>query len=168
MTIRIKGIETYAGLCFLLLTVAIYFVSAGFPDARGSGSGPAFFPRVVAACIAVLGIVQIARDRFLAEDRVHELSGETVKRVLAPLLLTVAYVWAMPHTGFLLGTIVFLVVFLWYSGVTAPKIVFPYSIGITVALQYVFGSFLHIPLPDGVVPVVDFLPLLSFVVEVSL
>lgn len=158
MTVKIRGVETIAGLFFLAVTAGVFLVSAGFPEARGARPGPAFFPRVIAACIAVLAVAQIARDRLFTEDEVYEVSTTAVKRVLVPLVVTGAYVWVLSLTGFLVGTVLYLVVLLAYSGITSPRVVLPYSLGIAVALQYVFGSFLHIPLPEGVVPIAELLP----------
>jgi hypothetical protein len=161
MSVTIERADAYAALLFLALAVAIYVASGGLPDPGGSGPGPAFFPRVIAACIAVLAVVQLGQSVLHSDATVHEVTSTVAKRVVVPAVLLVAYVATLPTLGFVVGTVVFMAVLQWYSGVESARVIAAFSLGITVVLQYVFGSLLHIPLPEGVVPVARLLPVLG-------
>lgn len=161
MSVTIERADTYAALLFLALSAGIYAVSGGFPAPTGSGPGPAFFPRAIAACIAVLAVGQIAKSQLHSDETAHEVTWGATKRVLVPVALLVAYVAALPTLGFVVGTVVFMAVLQWYSGVESVGVIVGFSLVFTVVLQYVFGSLLHIPLPEGIVPVARLLPMMG-------
>jgi hypothetical protein len=65
----------------------------------------------------------------------------------------------MPILGFVIDTVAFLVVSTLYSGVASYRRSGALAVGLGLALHYVFGEFLHIPLPEGsLVSVVEWLP----------
>lgn len=158
MAVTFRHVDKVAGLLFLGLAAAIYTVSGGLPEGTGRAPGAGFFPRVIAACIAVLSVVQVAQSVTRSDERVHRITVPVAKRILVTVVLLAAYVATLPVLGFLLGTVVFLLVFLRYSGVESLRVSLPFGLAVAVVLQYVFGSFLHVPLPDGVVPLADLLP----------
>ena len=166
MSIQIKQVDTYAGLLFLALAIAIYVYSGGFPTGSEQTPGAGFFPRLIAVGIGLLAVVQIAQTNLSSEGDIHELERQTVKRVAIPLALLVLYVATMPLLGFLVGTISFLAVIVRYSGVERLRSVAAFSFGIALPLQYIFGQFLRVPLPEGLVPFANLLPELPLVLGV--
>ena len=83
--------------------------------------------------------------------------------LIAFFALVVAYVVLLPYLGFIVGTIAFLVVAMWYSGVESYSRMTVVSIGLTLGLYYTFVIFLRVPLPDSeLFPVRDLLPSLVF------
>ncbi|MCO8244906.1 MULTISPECIES: tripartite tricarboxylate transporter TctB family protein [unclassified Haladaptatus] len=168
MSIEIKKSDSYSGVLFLAIAIAIYVISGGFPTPATNGPDPAFFPRVIALCIAILAVVQIAQSWLRSTDTVHEVKRKEIKRVLVPIFLMVVYVATLPLLGFIAGTIFFLSSLLLYSGVESAGFVAAFSCVFVLVLQFVFGSFLHIPLPDGVLPIFRSLPDLLFLSGVTL
>ena len=160
MAITIRRSEILAGLAFLALTVGVFAVSADFPTVPGMpGPGPAFFPRVIAGLIGVLGVALIVESARSGEANSHQIDRRGVVRIGGATLLLVSYVAAMPYLGFVVTTALFLVVFMWFSGVLSPVATLVVAIGVPVVLHYVFVSFLHVPLPEGsVISVVEYLP----------
>jgi hypothetical protein len=160
MAITIRHSDTIAGLAFVALAAGIYVVSADFPTVPGMPEpGPAFFPRVIAGLIGALGLVLIAKSAHSDETRSHRIGRQGVVRIGVATLLLVGYVAAMPFLGFLVDTALFLVIFMWFSGVRSPVAALVIAVGVPLVLYYVFVSFLHVPLPEGsVVTVADYLP----------
>jgi len=68
------------------------------------------------------------------------------------------YILLLPVTGFLVGTVLFLVLLMRYSQINDYRRSLPISAGVAVLLQFVFGQFLGVPLPEGVFPVARYLP----------
>ncbi len=156
--------DKIASALLLALAVVVFVVSADFPEGPGQTS-PAFFPRVIAALIALFALGQFGKS--VAEDSVrsHEITWPVARRVLVVAALVVAYVATMPHLGFVLGTVVFLVVTMRYSGVRQYRRSVPLSIAVTLVLYYVFFEFLRVPLPRSrYLPVEELLPPLPLVV----
>ena len=74
----------------------------------------------------------------------------------------VGYVVLMPILGFLIGTILFLIVSMHFSGVERVRRSVPAAVGLTLVLYYVFVAFLRVPLPENAfLPIRRMLPPLS-------
>lgn len=165
MAITIRHSEKIAGLAFVVLAAGVYVVSADFPTVPGMPEpGPAFFPRIIASLIGLLGAVLIVDSVRSGEARSHRIDRQGVVRIGGATLLLVSYFAAMPYLGFLIDTAAFLLAFMWFSGVRSPVAALAIAVGVPLVLHYVFVSFLHVPLPKGsVVAVADYLPRLPLV-----
>lgn len=147
----------------MVFAIGIYATSRTFPQGPSDAPGAGLYPAFIAGCLFVLGAVQILQSVVLepTEREGPSLSPTALKRLVPPLVGLVAYILILPVTGFLVGTIVFVAGFMRYSGVTAYWKSVPLAFGVSVILQYVFGGFLHVPLPEGVIPFARLLPLLE-------
>lgn len=158
MPVEFRHTDKISSVLLLMVAAGVFVVSSDFP--RGpSITGPAFFPRIVAMLIATFALAQLGKTLYVSNVRSHEITREITFRVLAALGLVIVYVLALPWFGFVAGTIIFLVVAMWYSGVESLLQAAIVAVGITLALYYTFIVFLHIPLPEGVfLPIRSFLP----------
>lgn len=157
--------DKIASVLLLGLAAAVFVLSADFPAGIGETS-PAFFPRVIAALIAVFALYQLGRSVVDGTVRAHEIDWHAAGRVAVVAVLVVVYVVAMPWLGFVLGTALFLLVTMRYSGVERYDHSIPLSIGIAVVLYYVFFAFLRVPLPRSeYVPIEELLPPLPLLLE---
>ncbi|GAA0307578.1 tripartite tricarboxylate transporter TctB family protein [Halarchaeum salinum] len=159
MSIEVKHSDAIASVLLLAVAVGVYVASSGYPSGPTGAPGSAFFPRLIAAAIALLSIVQLVQTVQNEAVERHHVKRDQVVRVVIPLVLLVAYVVLMPLFGFLAGTIVFLTVMMWYSGAHAFRITVPITVSISLVLFYVFVNFLHVPLPESsVFPISQMLP----------
>ncbi|MDD7202219.1 MAG: tripartite tricarboxylate transporter TctB family protein [Sphaerochaetaceae bacterium] len=69
------------------------------------------------------------------------------RNVLATLAFCLAYYFAMPHIGFILSTIVFLVLLFLLLGERRPLVVGTLSVATSVVIYYLFHVLLHVMLP---------------------
>lgn len=158
MAFEISHTNKIASGLLLLLTAAVFYLSADFPTGVGETS-PAFFPRVIVALIAVFAIAQIVKSIRLDNEQTYEITKEKVITVGIAAGLVVAYVVTIPYFGFLIGTILFLIASMHFSGVERVRKSVPVAFGLALALQYIFVGFLRVPLPDNaVVPIGRMLP----------
>lgn len=159
MAFEIRHADKVGAVLLVALSVGVFRVSRDFPSGFGETPGAAFFPRVTAASIGLLAVVLFVRSAASGERRPPEISVEKVERFAVPVALLVAYVALMSSLGFVLVTVGFLILLMRYSGVRAYRRSIPLAIGLAVVLHYVFGEFLHVPLPEGsVVSLSRFLP----------
>lgn len=158
MAYRLPHSDLIAAGALLALSAAVFVVSSGFPGGREGDPGAAFFPRFIAAVIALFAIVQAVRYLRDERTRIHEIDPGTTRRLAVVMAFPIAYVLLMPFVGFLVTTIAFLAAFMWYSGARSIPVVAGSSIGITLVLHYVFGVFFRVPLPEGIVPIARLLP----------
>jgi putative tricarboxylic transport membrane protein len=141
--------------CLLLLATG--GLDQGVPGGR---LGPAFWPRLVLACLAGTCFVRLAgalRGRsttatagpdttVAAPDGPGPISWARLGAAMALILL---YVLATPVTGFPLATAGFVAGFMWVSGArSAAGIAASAALG-TVGLLYLFVKAVYLPLPKG-------------------
>jgi hypothetical protein len=163
MGVTISHTDKIASLLLLALAVGVYRRSADFPAGFGE-TGSAFFPRVIAGLIAVFALFQFGKSVTGGTIQSHEVSWPVVRRVAVVAALVVAYVATMSHLGFVVGTFLFLVVTMRYSGVERYRRSVSLSAAATLVLYYVFFEFLRVPLPESqYFPIRDLLPPLPLV-----
>lgn len=157
MTLELSHTDKVASGLIFLLTAAIFYLTTDFPSGYGA-TGPAFFPRVIVGLMSVFALVQLVKA-IRSEPRTQELSRSTVKTVAVAAALVVGYLLVMPYLGFLVGTVVFLLVSMHFSGVDGFRTSLPVSIGVAIALYYIFVQFLRVPLPESsILPISRLLP----------
>lgn len=147
--------DAIVGAVLIAFAVAMIGLTASFPDFPGQKYGPALFPRILGAGLGVCGVLMIRNG--LAAQR----SGgawlalapwiRDPDRVIAFLLVigvVTGYILFADSVGFIPAAILFLLVLLGWLGVrTVPAIAT--AIVAAVAMQWLFGSILRVPLPRG-------------------
>jgi putative tricarboxylic transport membrane protein len=158
MASHIRHTDKIASGLLLLLSAAVFVISADFPRGPGETS-PAFFPRLIVSLIALFALVQLVQSIQFDVEEAHEITLSNVGTVAIAAGLVIGYIVVMPFLGFLLSTIAFLVVSMHFSGVDRVSRSVPISIGLALALHYVFVVFLRVPLPDNpFIPIGRMLP----------
>lgn len=166
MAIEIRHTDKVGAALLVAVSAGVFVASRGFPSGFGGAPGAAFFPRVVAATVAALAVVLFVRSVASREPRAHRISTDDALRFAVPVAFLAAYVAAMSVLGFVLATVAFLVGLMRYSGVEGYRRSVPLGFVAAVVLHYVFREFLHVPLPEGTVPVSELLPALPLLAGV--
>ena len=160
--------------CLLLLATG--GLDQGVPGGR---LGPAFWPRLVLACLAGTCLVRLAeslRGRSTpaaagpggavpdASGVLPDASGVSpdamvavdmtpapiaLARLGAAMTLILLYVLATPVTGFPLATVGFVASFMWISGARSAAGIAAGAVLGTVGLLYLFVKAVYLPLPKG-------------------
>jgi hypothetical protein len=160
MTLRISHTDKIASVLIFAFTGVVFYLTRDFPSGYGA-TGPAFFPRLIVVLMSVFAFVQLVKAFRKEESRSQAISPSTAKTVGIAAAIIIAYVLVMPYLGFLVGTIVFLLVSMVFSGVRDPRKLAPVSVGVSLVLFYIFGQFLRVPLPESsIFPVNQLLPAL--------
>jgi putative tricarboxylic transport membrane protein len=157
-SIRIAHTDKIASILLFLLVIGIFSVSRSFTGGVTRALGPAFFPRVIAVGLGVLALIQFGTALRSDETGTIIVTQKAIRQVIIPVLSLVGYIALLPILGFFLTTIVFLISFMYYSGVRV-YIAVPLAIIISVVLQNVFVGLLLVPLPTGTLPIRDWLSL---------
>ena len=148
--------------CLLLLATG--GLDHGVPAGR---LGPAFWPRLVLACLAATCLVRLDRGaprpldhggpgprhdrRGARRDRRGGNAPGPISRARlgAAMALILLYVLAAPVTGFPLATVGFVVGFMWVSGARSAAGIAAGALLGTVGLLYLFVKVVYLPLPKG-------------------
>ncbi len=159
MSLQIRHTDKVAAVLLVGLAVGVFVASRDFPSGFGNSPGAAFFPRLIVSIIALLAGVLFVWSVVSSENRTYDVSATDAGRFAVPVVLLVVYVALMPILGFIIDTVAFLVVLTLYSGVESYWRSGALAVGLSLALHYAFGEFLHIPLPEGsLVSVARWLP----------
>jgi putative tricarboxylic transport membrane protein len=134
----------------LLIFAALYFqqsfaITTGFAPDR---LGPTFFPRLLAAVLALLALMLIARAAGNRSERAPPPTAR-VGVFIGVVGLMALYALALPRVGFLLGTPVLVGIVVALMGLREWRPLLGTAIGVTLALYLVFDRFLHVLLPPG-------------------
>lgn len=132
----------------LLLAVAAFTVTFGFPPpAEANDPGAAAFPRLVAAGLAVLAVVQLVRPG----SGEPLPAGGNALRVVGVLVLLLVYSVLLEPLGFILATMLFLFATLLLAEVRKPLPLALIPVGVSAVLFYLFYELLRVSLPTGLI-----------------
>ena len=141
--------DTVLGSVLLLLSILVLWHVQSFPAFPGQPYGPALFPGVVAAGLALASIALI-RDGL----RTGAAGAGARARVLSmPFAVTVAslffYYFLSERLGFIVCAAMMLVALLWSYGVRR-RLIAPIAIVAVLVIHTGFFKLLKVPLPWGV------------------
>lgn len=148
----------------ILLFCALLYQQTGGLGTTVEGPGPALFPRVLIALLAVAMVVRLVQH--IRNIRAGGTDGDAAPvmeegvdnddlpisraRVWQAIGMSVGYVVGTIYVGWVLATFVFLVVFLYMAGKRNLWLTVPVGAGLAVGLAYVFVKVVYIALPTGV------------------
>jgi putative tricarboxylic transport membrane protein len=142
--------DRLTGLVLLALAVAYGVTAGGYQAMIGDPLGPAVFPMALAIALGLLSLYPIVcPDREPGWPR-----GRALLRQVLTLLAFVAYAYLLEPLGFLASTFLAVMVLgrllgarLWQAGAAA--------VAIAVVLFVLFDTLLGLPLPAGVLGLLD-------------
>lgn len=154
--------DVTAGAALAVFSALIYAAAGGLPEgAGGPGLAPASFPRALAIFIGALSLVLVFQGFFSVkkESDVKPLFGPLFGRMLLFFSALVAYILIIPKIGYTASTVVFLsAAYLVLAPERTPGRIAAgaaFAVVAAVAVYYIFGIFLGVPLIEG--PVDEFL-----------
>ncbi len=142
------------GIGFVGLGVLIFYLSSAIPQTsiEATAYGPSFYPRILAVCGAALGVLLIIFPRQ-GDSIETDTSVENYKGFRTAILLLLAYVVLTPRTGFVITTILYLLLSFYKLGpasrtpVLVKYLVFAFIAA--MAIWYIFEKFFMVFLPHG-------------------
>jgi putative tricarboxylic transport membrane protein len=145
--------DAVIGAALLVFAAALAFFSRDFPSIPSQQYGAAVFPTLIAAGFAVCGVLMVVSGvrqggPVLAwADWARERHG--FRNVVVTVAAILFYILAADTLGFLLTIVPILLILFrllgvgWIASVGLAAVV-------ALVVQYIFGSFLYVPLPWGV------------------
>jgi putative tricarboxylic transport membrane protein len=148
------------GALFIIGAAAVLIHVQGFPRIPGQNVGPGLFPGVVAAGIAVCGVILVVRGLRAraavagAHARWFVLppwlrSGQHLAGFAVLIGVNVFYLLAVDRLGFLITGVVYLLALMGVLRVRPGRAI-PVAIVMTLLIHYAFYKLLKVPLPWGV------------------
>ena len=146
--------DSLSGLLLVLLAGSIYWVTGGFPVLAGDPVGPALFPRLIAAGLALCGLAMFVTGlvKNRTEPWVEVPEWLHKPRQLAGFVAVVggliAYHLVVDRLGFLICAPLLLGVLLRILNVSW-RVTVPVAIGVSLLIHTIFYKGLGVPLPWG-------------------
>ena len=144
--------DAVIGAFLLVFATAVAFWSQSFPAIPGQQYGAAVFPTLVAAGLAVCGVLMIASGVLQGgsvvawADWAREPHG--IRNVLVTAGAILFYIIAADTLGFML-TMAPILLLLFRLLAVGWLLSLVLAVLVTLAVQYIFGSVLYVPLPWG-------------------
>jgi hypothetical protein len=142
--------DLIGGAVVLLLGLAVIYFSSQMEYYSEFGPGPGFLPLWVGICITGFTIVLIFKIL-----RKHEKAGAFLKprtrEGFKLLLMIIATFLLLPFLGFSIGFGLFAGITMRVMGRHGWVACGLTAVGVAIGIRYVFGHWLSIPLPTGIV-----------------
>lgn len=144
--------DALLGSFLVLLAIALIIHAQTFPNVPGQQYGAAVFPTLVAVGFLATGALLIVSGLRAKAPLVEWASWARerhgLRNVVVTALAVVFYIVASEWLGFMLTMAPILIVLLrlfrvrWITSI-------PVAVATTLVIQYVFGNWLYVPLPWG-------------------
>ncbi len=145
-----KVADLVGGLVVLLIGIAIVFFSSQLPYNSEYGPGPGFLPLwlgIVLIGSAVFVLLNVFRKHVKADTF---LKPGTKKSGMMFILIFISFL-LLPLLGFAVGLAFFCGLTMRVMGKHSWMACSLTAVGLAIGIHFVFGQWLHIPLPAGIV-----------------
>lgn len=132
----------------IVLGAVILFLAFGFPaPGQPEDPGTAALPRLIGGALVVLGIMLL----FNSEKNIFLPEPGTRTRTGLIIVAGIAYVFALTPLGFMLSSLIFMVLALLIMGIRSILRLVLVPIIVSVAVYYLFTDALGVYLPSGII-----------------
>ena len=152
--------DVIIGLALIGFSVLIYAMTLGLPVQSSGGLNPSSFPRSLAIVITALSLVLVLRGMMKGpREKQPPLRGPLFGQMAIFFMAMFIYILLIPRVGYIVSTLVFLTGSFALlmprrsAGGIAGGLLF--VVASTLAVYYIFGIFLRVPLIEG--PVDEFI-----------
>ncbi len=153
---KLKYLNIIFAILLIVVSCVFFFYADTFRILPGQTDiGPKAFPKSVCVCLIVMGILLIISEIRKNDDKVIELFNW---KFFAGLATAILYVVFFKSAGFVVCSIVaiFIMELLLLNEPfkKAWPLMTTIAVVMPVAIQLIFGSFLNVPLPTGILSIV--------------
>ena len=148
--IRMRLADFIGGAVVLLLGLAAIYFSSQLEYYSEFGPGPGFLPLWIGISIAGFAIVVIF-NILRKHEKVGAFLKPRTREGFKLLIIIIATFFLLPLLGFSIGFGLFAGITMRFMGKHRWVICGLTAVGIAIGIRYVFGHWLSIPLPKGIV-----------------
>jgi hypothetical protein len=150
---KIAFINRIAGVLWIVLAVIVYKLSEGIAQTsiEVPAYGPAFYPKVLAYCIAAIGIILVLFPHEEVDIK-KDKDIEDKSKFWWGIILLLAYLFMVPRLGFVTATILFILFSCWNIGAKTRRALpkyFVIAVTTGLAVNYLFENFFNVFFPHG-------------------
>lgn len=152
--------ELLIGIGLILLSILIYVISGDLPSINESQLDAGSFPQFIAILLALLSLmlilskarVLIGQKKLFSVTKLKEIFAEH-KLVIITLGLLLAYIMFIQIIGFIIASILFIIVTAVLIGPKTKKdmiIISGFAVVFTLSFYFLFETVLKVRFPSGI------------------
>ena len=147
----VRKADLYVGTIIVCIGLLLAYESLQLPTVEGMLIGPGSLPLGLGICLAVLGLILVlasamghTRDKVICWPQ-----GSELRQIVLVALSFALYIVIVTILGYLISTLLMLIVLIRVMGNFRWRFVIPISLFFTIALYIIFQVWLQISLPYG-------------------
>ncbi|UCG65390.1 MAG: tripartite tricarboxylate transporter TctB family protein [Deltaproteobacteria bacterium] len=140
-------------LSSLILVVLIPTIPHDILQTGRASLSPKFFPTFIGITMMVFGFILIIVSYLapsVGKESVLKIGKKELLRVFLVTFTGLFYVILIYLMSYLIPTVVVLAFLLWLYGENRWAVIFPLTIGVSLAMFYLFGRVLMLMMPQGI------------------
>ena len=142
------------GIVTSLFSIVFFYITFTFTHTSAYGYenfANTFWPRIILGLLLIVSILKIVTG--LLESK-RQKNSETKKRVnrfylITMVVLVFIYMFIINYMGFVISTLLFLIIALYVLGMKNKIVLILAPLGITISVIILFVGLLYIPFPKG-------------------
>ncbi len=135
-------------IIMLILGGFVLYTTSSFPQVNGNVVGPEFFPRIIAIGLLILGGILLIQNTIIkSEDKELKFFKKDNMKSYLVMLITLVYLIAMSFVGFVISSIIYLIILMIMYGIENKIKAVINSVVIVGIVYVVFNNLLSVPLP---------------------
>jgi len=141
------------GVSISLFATSVYFIYLAdkIPtSAKFSDVSAAIWPKIILGCMIVSCIILFIKSLKGSVSQSHSSGGGENRRLLAPVLLCLAYLLTMRWIGFLISSAIFSITYMYLLGFRKKSRMVLISLAAPILIGLLFYRLLYVPIPKGV------------------
>ena len=144
-----KRADTITGILLIIVAIYVYLEASAMPVLR-RGLGPGGYPIFIAWGLGALGAILSVRSIMSREEKpLFSIKMESIGRVVAFMALTFFYIEAITLLGFVLASIIYLIIGITFFGYRRICVTLTVSIGLTLVIYLIFRYVFLVLIPTG-------------------
>ncbi|WHH58029.1 tripartite tricarboxylate transporter TctB family protein [Petroclostridium sp. X23] len=149
----INYIDVGIGIFIYVLTICIFIVTSTYPEPHINPVGASTFPRVLSVVMCITATVLVFQA--LKNGGYEPIKIKNFQKVLSIIALLIAYTLILKKVGFTISTMVLMFCILYLLEMKKYRYLVLIPIIATLVIQYIFQKFLNVPLPDGIITLLN-------------
>ena len=143
-----KYIDILVSIFFIVLAILLYRSTATYP--KSALFTTAVYVKFLAISLGIAGVLQLLFSFKIDSDQ-KIIFAKNPKKFLTLVVALILYVWIMRYIGFIISTLIFLPVTMWFMGYKKIVKSIIISIGITLFVYILFVRIFEIQLPEATI-----------------
>ncbi|PID47539.1 MAG: hypothetical protein CR967_03885 [Proteobacteria bacterium] len=141
-----KYANIFISLIFIVLGVLLYKSTLDLKASSIVTTG--FYIKFLAISLIASACFELLKS-FIANQKEKIIFAKDLKGFVYLIFFLIFYVWSMEYLGFVLSSLIFLSLTMWFMGYKKPLGIFVISILVIVFVQGLFVYVFEIPLPES-------------------